>query len=94
MGLPSWGCKEVFNDLRRDQAEWTGNYVDNHVKEALDWSKQKYRTFQVSELPKSDMAELPKLMKPVIDAYVKKAIGQGLPGDQILKDSIFSHASG
>jgi len=78
--------KKVFDDLRREQAEWTGTYVDNHVKEALDWSKQKYNDFQIFELPKSDTAELPKLMKPIVDAYVKKVNGQGLPGDQIIKD--------
>jgi TRAP-type C4-dicarboxylate transport system substrate-binding protein len=79
-------AKKVFDDMRREQAEWTGNYVDNHVKEALVWSKQKYKDFQVFELPKADSAEIPKLMQPIIDGYVKKANAAGLPGDQIIKD--------
>jgi TRAP-type transport system periplasmic protein len=78
--------KKVFDDMRREQALWTGNYVDNHVKEALVWSKQKYKDFQIFELPKADAAEVPKLMKPIIDAYIKKANAAGLPGDQIIKD--------
>ena len=78
--------KKVFDDMRREQAEWTGTYVDNHVKEALTWSKEKYKDFQVFELPKSDSAEIPKLMKPIIDGYVKKTNALGLPGDQIVKD--------
>jgi TRAP-type C4-dicarboxylate transport system substrate-binding protein len=78
--------KKIFDDMRREQAEWTGNYVDGHVKDALAWSKQKYKDFQVFELPKSDYAEIPKLMKPIIDAYVKKVNALGLPGDQIVKD--------
>jgi TRAP-type C4-dicarboxylate transport system substrate-binding protein len=78
--------KKVFDDMRREQAEWTGKYVDDHVKEALTWSKGKYKDFQVFELPKSETAEIPKLMKPVIDAYVKKVNALGLPGDQIIKD--------
>jgi TRAP-type C4-dicarboxylate transport system substrate-binding protein len=78
--------KKIFDDMRREQAEWTGTYVDNHVKEALTWSKEKYKDFQVFELPKNDSAEIPKLMQPIIDAYVKKTNALGLPGDQIVKD--------
>jgi TRAP-type C4-dicarboxylate transport system substrate-binding protein len=78
--------KKIFDDMRREQAEWTGTYVDNHVKEALTWSKEKYKDFQVFELPKSDSAEIPKLMQPIIDGYVKKTNALGLPGDQIVKD--------
>ena len=78
--------KKVFDDMRREQAEWTGAYVDNHVKEALVWSKEKYKDFQVFELPKNDSAEIPKLMQPIIDGYVKKTNALGLPGDQIVKD--------
>ena len=78
--------KKIFDDMRREQAEWTGTYVDNHVKEALAWSKEKYKDFQVFELPKSDSAEIPKLMQPIIDGYIKKTNALGLPGDQIVKD--------
>jgi TRAP-type C4-dicarboxylate transport system substrate-binding protein len=78
--------KKIFDDMRREQAEWTGTYVDNHVKEALAWSKDKYKDFQVFELPKNDSAEIPKLMQPIIDAYIKKTNALGLPGDQIVKD--------
>lgn len=78
--------KKIFDDMRREQAEWTGTYVDNHVKEALTWSKEKYKDFQVFELPKNDYAEIPNLMQPIIDGYVKKTNALGLPGDQIVKD--------
>ena len=43
--------KKIFDDMRREQAEWTGKYVDNHVKEALKWSKEKYND-QVIKLSK------------------------------------------
>jgi TRAP-type C4-dicarboxylate transport system substrate-binding protein len=78
--------KKIFDDMRREQAEWTGTYVDNHVKEDLAWSKEKYKDFQIFELPKSDSAEIPKLMQPIIDGYIKKTNALGLPGDQIVKD--------
>jgi len=90
MNMDRWNSmppdvKKVFDDMRREQAIWTGTYVDNHVKEALIWSKEKYK-HQVFELPSSDKAEIPKLLKPMIDEYVKRVTTQGLPGEQILKD--------
>ena len=82
--LPA-NVKKVMDDLRVEQAEWTGKYVDNHVSEALSWSKQKYN-HQVIELPAADKAEIKKLVRPMIDAYVKKVSAQGLPGAEIIAD--------
>jgi len=47
MNLNKWNAlpadvRKALDDLRRDQALWTGRYVDNHVKESLTWSKKKY----------------------------------------------------
>ncbi len=77
--------KKVLDDLKREQAEWTGRYVDDHVKEALAWSKQKYK-HQVINLPAADKAEIPKLVQPMIDDYIKRVSAQGLPGEQIMQD--------
>lgn len=77
--------KKVIDDLRREQAEWTGKYVDDHVHEALKWSKEKYN-HQLIKMSDKDMAEIRRLVKPMIDEYIKKVNGQGLPGDQIIKD--------
>ena len=78
--------KKVFDDMRREQAEWTGKYVDDHVQESLKWSKEKYN-HQLIKLSKADMDEIAKLTKPMIDEYIKKVNGMGLPGDQIVKDA-------
>jgi TRAP-type transport system periplasmic protein len=77
--------KKTMDDLRVEQAEWTGKYVDGHVAEALAWSKQKY-SHQVIELPAADKAEVRKLVKPMVDDYIKKVNAQGLPGVQIIAD--------
>jgi TRAP-type transport system periplasmic protein len=77
--------KKVLEELRREQAEWTGAYVDNHVKEALAWSKQKYG-HQVFQLSAADRAAVPKLVKPIVDEYVARATAQGVPATQILDD--------
>jgi len=77
--------KKVIDDMRKEWALWTGNYVDNHVLDSLKWSKEKYN-LQIFEFPPAEKAEIPKLIKPLIDGYVKRVTAAGLPGDQIIKD--------
>jgi len=79
--------KKVLDDLRKEQANWTGEYVDNHVQEAIKWSKEKYN-LQMFEFPAAEKAEIPKILDPIIKAYVKKVTDQGLPGEQIVKDAL------
>jgi TRAP-type transport system periplasmic protein len=77
--------KKVLDGLGREQAEWTGTYVDNHVTEAIEWSKKKYN-FQMIDLPASDKAQIPALLKPMVEAYVKKVTAAGMNGAQIVDD--------
>jgi TRAP-type transport system periplasmic protein len=78
-------AKKIFDDLRKEQTLWTGTYVDDHVKEALAWSKEKYN-HQIFNLPAAERAEIPKLLQPMMDDYVKRITALGLPGNQVLKD--------
>jgi TRAP-type transport system periplasmic protein len=92
MNMDKWNSlpadvKKIFDDLRIEQADWTGKYVDDHVKESIAWSKGKYKDFQLIDLSAADKAEIPKLLRPMIDDYIKKVTAQGLPGDQIVKDA-------
>ena len=83
-GLPP-DVKKVLDDMRREQALWTGSYVDDHVAEALAWSKKNY-SLQVFTLPQGDADAVNSLLKPMVDDYVKRVSAQGLPGSQILAD--------
>ena len=77
--------KKVIDGLAREQAVWTGQYVDNHVKEALEWSKKNYR-HQVITLSAADRKRIQAQLAPMTDAYVKKVGAQGLNGTQIIAD--------
>ncbi len=77
--------KKTLEALGREQAEWTGKYVDGHVKEALAWSKQKYN-HQLLQLSAKDKAEIAARVKPMIDGYIKRVNGQGIQGAQIIAD--------
>lgn len=77
--------KKVIDGLRREQAEWTGRYLDQHVKDSVMWSKQKYN-LQVIQLPAEEKAEIPKLMKTIVEDYVKRVTAAGYPGEQIMQE--------
>ena len=77
--------QKVLDDLRREQAEWTGRYVDDHVKEALEWSKEKYH-LQIINLPAADKAQIPVLVKPMIDEYIKRVTANGVPGSEVMQE--------
>jgi len=79
--------KKVLDDLRREQALWTGNYVDGHVEEALDWSKKNH-DLKVFNLSAADTATVNGLLQPMVDDYVKRVSAQGLPGKQIVADAM------
>jgi TRAP-type C4-dicarboxylate transport system substrate-binding protein len=77
--------KKVIDDLSRDQAIWTGKYVDNHVKEAMDWSEKTYNV-QVYKLSPKEISRWYDVLKPMTDTYLKEAEAKGLPAKAILND--------
>jgi TRAP-type C4-dicarboxylate transport system substrate-binding protein len=79
--------KKVLDEMRREQAIWTGTYVDNHVTEALAWSKKTY-DHQVLTLPAGDSESVRSLLKPMVDDYIQRVTAQGLPGSQIVADAL------
>jgi TRAP-type C4-dicarboxylate transport system substrate-binding protein len=78
--------KKVFDDLGKEQAVWTGQYVDNHVQEALKWSKTTFKDFQLNSLPKEELSKWYALLKPMTDKYLKDVEAKGLPAKAILDD--------
>jgi len=71
--------------MRREQAEWTGKYVDDHVTEALAWSKANYQ-HQLFELSAADHEKVAALLKPMTEEYVKRTAALGLDGAKIVSD--------
>ncbi len=80
--------KKVIDDLSREQAIWTGQYVDNHVKEAMKWSAETYKdpAVQVYQLPAQEISKWYQLLKPMTDEYLNKVSAKGLPAKAILED--------
>ncbi len=78
--------KKVFDDMRREQAIWTGQYVDNHVNAALKWSKETFKDFQMLELPKDELSRWYALLNPMMDKYLADYEAKGIPAKAILND--------
>jgi len=78
--------KKVIDDLRREQAIWTGQYVDDHVNNSLKWSKETYKDFQMYTLPKEELAKWYALLNPMMGKYLKDYEAKGLPTKAILDD--------
>ncbi len=76
----------VLDGMGREQALWTGNYVDGHVADALAWSKKEYK-LQTFTLPPADAKKIAEVLKPMVVGYVKKVTEAGLPGQKIVTDA-------
>ena len=90
MNMDSWNklpkdVQKVMDELKVEQAEWTGNYMDNHVKESMAWSVGEQKV-EVIKLSAEEKAEWDAKLKPLIDQWVADAKSKGLPADAIVAD--------
>jgi TRAP-type C4-dicarboxylate transport system substrate-binding protein len=91
MNMKKWDAlpddvKKVFDDMAAEQCVWTGEYMDNHAKESIDWSVKEQKV-ELITLSAEEKAKWDALQKPVIDAWIKQAKDARLPADEILADA-------
>ncbi|WP_319542258.1 TRAP transporter substrate-binding protein [uncultured Pseudodesulfovibrio sp.] len=79
--------KKILDDLGREQAQWTGKYLDDYTSKALAWSKEKYQV-EVFELTDTDYAEIKKQGEPLITAWKADAAKAGLDAEAILAEML------
>ncbi|MGE5258497.1 MAG: TRAP transporter substrate-binding protein [Hyphomicrobiales bacterium] len=90
MNLKSWeslpaDVKKVFDGLRVEQSEWTGVYMDNHVKEAMEWSKTTQKV-DVVNLSAQEKEAWNARLQPLTNKWIVEAKAKDLPADQIVAD--------
>ncbi len=90
MNMDSWNAlpedvQKVMDDLRVEQAEWTGNYMDNHVTESIEWSKETYQ-IEVIQLPAEEKAKWDELLAPITSQWIEETKGKGFPAEEIVED--------
>lgn len=76
--------QKVIDELSLEMAIWTGEYMDNHVKEALEWSKKEHG-LQITSLTAPEKESWTRMLQPVQDKYVADLQAKGLPAEDYKK---------
>jgi TRAP-type transport system periplasmic protein len=78
--------KKVLDDMRKEQAIWTGKYVDAHANDAMEWSKKEYKV-EFTSLSAEERGKWMAKVAPLIGDFIKKMDAAKLPGKQIVDDA-------
>lgn len=79
--------RQVMEDLGREQAIWTGKYMDEHVQKALGYARDNYDA-QIFELTPAEYAQISSSLEVLIDEWKMEATRKGLDADAIFADMI------
>jgi hypothetical protein len=74
-----------MENLKVEQAEWTGTYMDNHVTESIEWSKETYQVEFIT-LPPEEKAKWDALLNPITTKWIEDTTAKGFPAEQIVED--------
>ena len=90
MNMDSWNklppdVQKVMDDLRVEQSEWTGKYMDEHVKAAMDWA-QSEQNVEVITLSPEEKARWDAKLTPMTEEWVATAKSKGFPAEAIVTD--------
>jgi len=77
--------KKVMDDLAAEQCLWTGQYMDDHCAEAVEWSKKEQQV-EVIALSADEKAKWDECLTPMTTAWIEDSTRKGLPGAQIVAD--------
>ncbi|GBC59165.1 C4-dicarboxylate ABC transporter substrate-bindi ng protein [Desulfonema ishimotonii] len=90
MNMDRWNAlpddvKKVMTELGEEQAMWTGEYMDSHVTESVEWSKTTHQV-EIITLSDAEKAKWNALLQPITDKWVGEAKAKGLPAAAIVED--------
>jgi len=77
--------QKVMEDLATEQAEWTGNYMDQHVKASMEWSVKEHNV-EVIQLDAKAKAAWDQKLQFITEKWVADAKAKGFPAEEIVAD--------
>ncbi len=77
--------QRVMEELGREQAVWTGEYMDAQVEKSLEYARNKYDA-QMFELSPEESAAVDQKLEFLVEDWKKEADKIGLPAEKILAD--------
>ena len=69
--------QQVMEDLRVEQSEWTGKYMDDHVKAAMEWAQNEQKV-EVIRLSPEEKARWDAKLAPLTAKWAAEAKDKGL----------------
>ncbi len=86
MNMDAWNAlpedvKKVIDELGPEMAAWAGEYLDNHVKEALDWSI-KEEGLEIVKLSPEEKRLWDAKIAPLQEQAIADLEAKGLPAKQ------------
>ena len=88
MNKPAWNSlpadvQKVMDDLSLEQSIWTGEYMDAHCAESLQWAIDE-QGLEVITISPEEKASWDELVEPIADDYLADMAAKGLPGEEYL----------
>lgn len=77
--------QKVIEDMGTEQAEWTGNYMDQHVKDSMEWSVKEQKV-EVITLDAATKGAWDQKLQFITDKWVTDAKAKGFPAEDIVAD--------
>jgi TRAP-type C4-dicarboxylate transport system substrate-binding protein len=90
MNMDKWNAlpddvKKAMEGMITEQAEWTGDYMDNHVNDAIEWSKTAHKV-EFIDLSAAEKEKWNAKLQFLTDKWIKGAKEKGLPAEAIVSD--------
>ena len=90
MNMEAWkklpeSVQKVIDDLRVEQSKWTGEYMDKHVIESMEWSKKTHKV-EVIQLSEAEKDRWDKLLAPITAKWIENMKAKGMPAEAIVTD--------
>ena len=90
MNMKTWNSlpaevQKAIMDLAPEHSAWVGKYVDDHGREALQWSGQTH-AFAVTELDATRKMALREMVSPVIDRWATAVTAKGVNAKALLEE--------
>ena len=76
--------QKVIDELSLEMNKWTGEYMDNHVKEALEWSAKEHG-LKMTELSEQEKTNWFNKLQPIQDKLVADLKTKGMPAEEYKK---------
>lgn len=77
--------RQVMADLKQEQCLWTGDYMDEQIKDAIAWSKEAHQVEFIALGPE-EKAKWDERLGFITEKWIKDAKEKGLPAEAILTD--------